>query len=54
VEELHPRILSLLQRGADPLLANKLGESPLSYVESLTHCPPQEKENLLRLLREYA
>ncbi len=54
IHEIHPYIQTFLERGADPLLANKLGESPLSFVESLTHCPAEEKEALLALLRRYA
>ena len=52
--QVRPRVEYLLQRGADPLLPNKSGQSPLSFAESLTHCPPKEKEALLALLRRYA
>ncbi len=52
--QVRPRAEYLLQRGADPLLPNKSGQSPLSFAESLTHCPAEEKEALLALLRRYA
>jgi len=51
--QIRPHVEYLLQRGADPLLPNKCGESPLSFVESLTRCPLQEKEALLALLQTY-
>lgn len=46
----HERIHYLLSHGADPLLANKEGVSPMSYVASLTRYPVSQKEALLRLL----
>lgn len=51
---IRPYAEYLLQRGADPLLHNKRGETPLTFVESLTRCPLQEKEALLALLQTYA
>lgn len=51
---IRPHIEYLLQRGADPLLANKHGLSPLTFVESLTRCPAEEKQALLALLQRYA
>lgn len=39
---------SLLERGADPLLPNRAGETPLSYVKRL----PSEQRNALLVLLE--
>jgi hypothetical protein len=43
-----------LQMGADPLLENKEGTSPLSYAKELVSFTPQEKEDLIQLLTRYA
>ena len=53
-QTIYAHVQFFLERGADPILANKCGISPLSYIESLTQCPAEEKEALLALLRRYA
>lgn len=48
------RVHWYLECGADPLLENREGVSPISIVESLMHVPKEMRRELGELLRRYA
>jgi len=54
LEQSLRRILYFLERGSDPLLENKDGQSAMSLALSLTDFPAKHQNELITMLERYA